>query len=366
MATPTEAQRAVYDELRRAFPWLDSLGLDPAWVQNLIATSAGAAEIAAQIRQTQQYKNRFPGLIDQKTGQQRMTEAQYIQREQEYRQLLRQYGQPVDASPASLVGFFNGEIDPNELRDRLEVYTGVVRSAQPVKDAFYVYAGIRLTDEQLYRAVVDPNGYGNDLAQYFQQETARSPIDYATYVQRATELGLEKVVSKLQELQQQGVSSWEAISKIRQLDPDFARSVMDQIFTGGTPDAPILSLHEALEAFEFAAIGGAATQAGLEMPTLERLREIRSYGQDRARMIEAYQAYGPNANLYSSAVQRARGQMFGQRDFEDAAFLGNADAQRALQSGLASEKAAGMDSGQFSFDRNQSGRFFQTGFQRRF
>lgn len=363
---PAQAQAnsaEFYAELRAQFPWIDALGFDPAWVQNLIAQASGPAEIADTIRQTPQYKKRFPGLF-RANGEQRMSEAEYFQREDDYRTLMRQYGLPTSGDPTEVSDWFNGDVDPNELKDRLDVWQGVKQMMQPAKDAFYVYAGMRLSDDDLYRAAVDP-GYKTDLTHFFDQQTTQSPIDYATFIQRSTELGLDQVKLKLQELQSQGVLAYNATASIRTIDPSFARSVMDQLYTGGHPGSPTLGLQELLQAFSFAAIGGAAKEAGLEMPTLEKLQEIRQAGIDQAKAISTYTQFGPNANLYNAAVQRARGEKFTQSDFESAAFFGNADAQRALQQGLASEQSAGLESGTFRFDQRQSGSIMQRGFLRR-
>lgn len=359
MATP---QEVFYDELRRQFPWITQLGFDPTWVQSLVASAAGAAEIVESIRNTPQYKTRFPGLF-RDNGEQRMSEAEYFARENDYRTLMHQYGLEVTGAPTELAGWFNGDVDPNELKDRLDIFQGVKQSSQPVKDAFYVYAGMNLSDDDLYRAAIDPT-YHTDLSDYYQRMTVQSPIDYATFIQRATELSLNAVVTKLSQLQSQGVLSYNATAKIREIDPAFARSVMDQLYTGGHPGQPTLGLQELLQSFQFAAIGGAAQEAGLEMPTLDRLQEIRQAGVDQAKAIQTYVQYGPNASIYNAAVQRARGVTFKQSDLENAAFFGNARSQLELQSGLKSEEAAGKSGGTFRFDTNAGGGFVQRGFRR--
>lgn len=359
------ADVAFYEELKASFPWLANIGLSPTWLQDTIASSTGAAEIVSKIRETPQYKLRFPGLR-RPDGSIRMTEAEYIRTEEGYRQLLRQYGHEVDdGDPASLSGFFAADLDANELKARLDVYKGVVESGTQVKNAFYVYAGMSVSDEDLYRAAVDPKGYGRELTEQYNSKTTLSPLDYQTWITRATEVGLQNVVSKLSELQGSGQLTSTAVQQIRALNPDFARQMMDVLHSDGGQQSQ-LSLTELLQAFEFAAIGGAATGAGLTMPTRERLQEIRAMGVERARAIEGYQNFGKNSAQYNAAVLRARGQAFTQNDFESAAFLGDATQVRNLEAGLAGEAAAGKHQGTFRFDEAPGGGFVQKGFERKF
>jgi hypothetical protein len=96
-------------------------------------------------------------------------------REEDFRTLLRQYGYDVNGrygSAASLRGFFESGMDPNELQQRLSTYRTVQESSQAMKDAFYVYAGIRVTDDDLYRALVDPSARTSLKKQYSEKVAA--------------------------------------------------------------------------------------------------------------------------------------------------------------------------------------------------
>lgn len=138
MATQPQADAFLAD-LEVRYPWMKQMGISTSWFQEAAATSSGADEIVSKIRQTPQYKARFPGLY-RKDGSMLMNEAQYLQTEASYRGLLRQYGFNVDeyATPASLMGFFDSEMDGNELQSRLQTYTTIKQSSQATKDAFYV------------------------------------------------------------------------------------------------------------------------------------------------------------------------------------------------------------------------------------
>jgi hypothetical protein len=144
-------------ELKAAYPWTEQLGLTAQWFQQTAAEATGPDEILVKIRATPQYKQLFPA-IRRTDGSLRMNEAQYLARGQDFRRLLTQHGfDPNEySSPASLVGFYEAETDPNELRDRLTVWRQIQDSGPRVKDAFYVYAGLSIELDDLFEAAVDP------------------------------------------------------------------------------------------------------------------------------------------------------------------------------------------------------------------
>jgi hypothetical protein len=362
--TPGTPGAGLLAHLEIAFPWISQIGLSAGWFQELFARAASEAEIVTQLRQTPQYKQRFPGLFAP-NGQIRMTEAQYIQQEQSYRQLLRQYGVNVEdyQTPVSLVGFFQGEVDPNELQDRLEVYKGLQEGSQAQRDAFYVYAGMDVSVDDLYEATVD-EAAGQNLRNEYNARVAAGQFDYQTFITRATEVGLANVARELTDMSARGLVSGAVVQRVLQVDPNFARQIMDSIYTGGSGDvnqSQGLALQELISSFEYAALGAAATQAGLALPDRARIAEIRASGVERARAASAYLEFGRQQGTFSAAVQRLRGSAFTQRDFEGAAFLNDARQADALARGLASEEAAGRSGGSFRFDQSRSGGLMQRG-----
>jgi hypothetical protein len=361
------AAEDFYSELRAQFPWLDQIGLDPRWFQENAAESSGAAELLVRMRQTPQYKARFPGLY-REDGSVRMTEAQYMSREQDYRTLLRQYGFDVDnqyQTPASMIGFFDSDMDPNEFQKRLQTYRDVQASSRAKKDAFYVYAGIELSDDDLYEATVDPAASQN-LVDRYNAAVAAGSMDYATWITRATEVGNRRVAETLTEMQRQGAVTGRAVQAVIGVDSAFARQIMDAIYTGGSGNVggSTLSLEDLLSSFEYAAVGAAASEAGLDLPTKERLAEIRQAGIERNQAIQAYGEYGQRKDQISAAVQRAGYDEFTQDEFERAQFLGDARLSSQLTRGLAAEEAAGQGSGEFRFSED-AGRLVQRGFTTR-
>lgn len=342
--------------LRASFPWLDQVGFTPEWFQELVADSASPAEILVKARQTPQYRARFGGMWRQ-DGSVRMNEAEYLRAEKDYRQVLTQFGYGADYQDnRSLVGFFNSEVDPNELRDRLGVYQGVQRSGAAVKDAFYVYAGIKLTDDDLYAAVVDPAARDRLVGQY-NDTVAKSPSDYSTYINRATEVGLSRASATLQQLRDSGAISSEAMQRVLRVSPDYAAKIVDVLNSGAGTASP-LSLQELVSSFEYAALGAAAVNAGLELPSKQRVGEIRSAGIDRARASQVYSEYGRSRGAYEAAAARI-GTDMSQSKFESAMFLGDATAANDFVRAMEREKAAGETGGGFGFSFDRSGRMMQ-------
>lgn len=346
----TRSSAEVFAEIAAAFPWMQQLGLTPQWFQNVAAESSSTAEIVAKLRQSPEYKLRFPS-INRADGSVRMNEAQYIAREGDFRTLLKQYGYDMSSysTPSTLGGFFDKEIDPNEFKQRLDVYQELGNSSQNTIDAFYVYAGITVSVDDLYSASVDPIAREGLSGQYVNAISG-GKFNYQTFITRATQVGNRRVADALSALQSSGAVTSEAVNKILSIDPLFGEQIVDALYTGGDPGGGgDLSLQELLSAFEYAGIGAAATNSNLVMPTRERVVEIRSAGIDRARAAEAYSSYGMNKNLWNAASMRSGGGGLTQTEFEDAAFFGDVDASAEIQRALASEKAAGVTPGGFRF-----------------
>jgi hypothetical protein len=355
----------LWAQLQELYPALRELNFTAAWMQEAIADSAGPAELAARVRQTSQYKQRFQGMY-RADGTQRWTEAEHIRRENDLRTVLRNHGVNVDAeyrSPVSLISFHESEMAPDILNDRLEIWDYVKTAGQRVKETFYGYAGLSITDDDLFESVVD-GGREQQLYTEYNQAKAALAFDYPGFIARAHELANGRVATELERLRQSGALTGQAVQRILSIDPAFGRQMMDMIYTGGTPGggtAGTLDLQTLLNAYEFSAIGAAAQEAGLVLPTRERLFEIRAAGVEREQAMKGYREYGRDQNKLAAAVARARGVGFGQTQFEAAEFLGNAGEARNLTAGINYMEAAGKGTGSFRFAEDK-GRITQLGF----
>ena len=226
-SSSTQTTNAL-DTIKQAFPWIDQLGLTKqlqTWVTQGLTSDA----IVAELRQTPQYKQRFPGIL-RPDGTMRMNEAQYLSTEDNYRQLLKQYGRPGQeySNPQDFVGLFSNDIDPNEFKQRLDTYDQIQRSSSFVKAAFYVYAGLKITDDQLYQAVANPDTFTQLTSQYQQAVTANPP-DYQTFINRATEFALSDTADKANKNFGGGSPTTQALQNT---DPAQAASRMDNLYHG--------------------------------------------------------------------------------------------------------------------------------------
>jgi hypothetical protein len=266
--------------------------------------------------------------------------------------------------PAEMIGFAEGNLSPDELRDRLQVWKGVKESGQRAREIFYVYAGLNPSDDDLYEALVDP-ARAQELYRGMNQGVANKlsgPNAFQGFIDRARQAGNSRIVNILSQARRQGATQAATIQRVMNVDPAFANQIMDSLYHGGDPSGgDFLDVTSMLDAYEFMAIGAAAEGSGLVLPTKARLAQIRAAGIERKQAIDAYAAFGLNKDRLNAAVQRARGQTFTQRDFEQSQFFGDVAAQRELEAGQAYMDAAGRQQGQFSFNRDNRGRIVQTG-----
>jgi hypothetical protein len=348
-------------------PWLQTLGISAARLKELAATSSGASELMAKLRQEDVVKRRTQAMYRADGSRRFASEAELFAWEDQVRDVLRRSGVDVDreyANPQSLIGFAESNLSPDEVRDRLQVWKGVTEAGQRAREIFYVYGGLNFSNDDLYEALVDPSK-GQELQDSVNAGVAQqlsSPNAWEAWIDRARQAGNARVVDILTQAQQMGSTTAAAVQRVINVDPAFANQIMDSIYNGGDPDAgDFLDLTAMLDAYEFMAVGAAAQGSGLELPTLERLREIRAAGVERAQAIDAYQQFGLSKDRLNGAVQRARGQQFTQADFENAQFFGDLSARQEMQAGEAYARGAGRGSGQFSFGRGKRGQFVQAG-----
>ncbi len=354
----SEDPTRLFDQLRAQFPWLEQIGVDPSWFQEVAAETGGNADaVLVRFRELPQYRSRFAGMWRQ-DGSLRMNEAQYLATEEAYRQILRQAGfdENVYARPEDLVGIFQADIDPNELNERVQIHQQVIEGSQSVRDAFYVYAGIDVSPEDLFAAVVDPTA-GANLSRQYTEAVAAQTFDYETFLRRAAEVAPQRAAA-LAEATDNDVS----FTQLQSQQPELVSQILDLLYTnGGTETNPTLSLDELLASYEEALLGAAAVNAGLDIPTKDRISEIRLAGIDRSRAQQAYLQFAQFGGSLSGAAQRRGLGEIDQVRFEDASFFGEGSAQRALTVAAASEAAAGQRQGTFQFGQDRTGRFTQAG-----
>lgn len=349
------------ETIKASFPWLENLGLT-GWLRQEIADGTDSNTIMPRVRQTPEYQAAFAG-IRRDDGTMRMNEAQFLSTQDDYRSVLRQYGIPEEKmnSAQDLAGFMESDLAPTELGERLQMYDTLKRDNGGIRDAFYLYAGIDMSEDDIYNYVVNPDARNTFDSQY-NENIATTPLDYGTWLDRAVQLGLNKVADALGELENAGVVTGDAIRRIQSTDPAFATEMMDLLYNGGSPEAAFLNTNELMLAFESAVIGGTATEQGLQTPDRDRVEQFRQNGVDRAAAQKAYSTFSSQRNLIDSTLNRAGISGFTQSDYEDAVFLQKSDPANALRKAQAQEEALGAQSGSVAIGR-QGDRLVQGGFK---
>ena len=347
------AELSEYDQYRvdtgsayvfSVFPWLEQMGLQTEIRQWLIDGLEGEALLGA-LRKTPQYQQMFP-WIKREDGTLRMTESEYLKAQTEYRRVMRQYGFEEPKNAMEYGAFFTGEVSADELKERLEVYRGIERAGRPAREAFYIYAGMKLSVDDMYEALVEPQRWAA-LESEYNVRVAQNPLDYDTWVARATEVGLQRVTDTLKAMESEGAVTGTAIERIRAINPDFAKQMMDVLYHGGDPGAGeyMESLDELMATFEEAMIGSASHSAGLGLPDKQRVARLREAGVQRSQALRRYAEFGAQKNSVAGAVKRFDGGTFGGREFEAAEWLGDAGLQGLMDRAMAQEEALGKAKG---------------------
>ena len=321
-------QTTLLEDLQAQYPWLTVIGLDQ-FVIDAIRDGANLDEVLAKVQQTSQYKARFPGLVKADGTRRFVNEAAYLREEQDYRQVLIDFGafDPNQDSAFDYLAFLDQGISPDGLRRRFTIYRNLERGSTELRDAFFVYAGMEVSVDDLYQSVVSPE-FRQTMISTYDETVAAQDLDYDTFITRATQRGLERVVETLRNMQTLGLVTGAAVSQMMSIDPNFAREMMGALFQSTGSATATMSIDELLSSFDFAMIGSAASQSGFALPSLERVEEFRIAGVDRARALRGYsQAALLQGGLesFASRFNRDRIQQFG---LESAFVLGEANATR--------------------------------------
>lgn len=343
------------------YPWIGEMGISFNQIRDWAIEGLGAEAIVQEVRNTPQWAATFTGLR-RADGTLSMNEAQYLNQRSEYKTIFRNAGFDIPDDPSAYQRLFENEVKPETLNQRTQMYVALQDAGKDEIDAFYVYAGMRVTTDDLFSAMV----YGDtSILDEYNSTVASSSLDYETWLNRAAEVGLERVVEKLEDLQRWGAVTADAVSQVRNLDPTFAKQMMGVLYNGATDDDP-LDLAALERAFEYSVIGGAATQAGLRLPDLDRVKAIRAAGIERAQVVQGYSQYALEQGRLSGMAQRAGASGFTQKDFEDAVFLQEADAVQLLERSQKLEESLAAPVGYAGHTRTDTGGIGQTGLRKRF
>lgn len=138
------------------------LGSLANWLWTQILDDVPEPEIFIKLRQTDAYKQRFPGMdVRRQNGLRTLSEHEYIQAEEGYRNVLRnvagvrpeRYDQPSD-----FLEYFSRDISVDEAGERAELWRMMTKAPAlnaRIKGLFKSYTGLsNVSDEQLFEIMV--------------------------------------------------------------------------------------------------------------------------------------------------------------------------------------------------------------------
>ena len=240
---------ALLEDIRAQYPWLTLIGLDE-YLIGVLREGATIDEALAKIRQTPQYKARFPGLLNP-DGTRRFSEGEYINEEGRYKAVLQEFNafDPNQASPFDYLGFIDNGISPEQLRQRWQVYRALERGSSELRDAMFIYAGMEVSVDDLYTSIVSTD-FREQMISTYDEAVASSDLDYETFIQRSTQRGLKRVTETLRNMQTLGLVTGAAVSQMLSIDPRFAQEMMGALFQNPGDVSRTLSIDELLSSFD--------------------------------------------------------------------------------------------------------------------
>jgi hypothetical protein len=202
------AKRSAYDLLYQQFNDLGIGGLVPD-LKSFIEEGISGPEFTLRLRQTDAYKKRFAGNAQRVAkGLRALSEAEYIGLEDQYQNVMRQYGMPESYYSRGEMGrqegfekFIAGDVSPSELEDRISTAQKRVMNANPeVAQALKTfYPGISNGDILAY--TLDPSKAIEDI----KRKVTAAEIGGA-----AVRAGLGTSVADAEYLQRYGVTKEQA------------------------------------------------------------------------------------------------------------------------------------------------------------
>lgn len=142
-------------------------------------------EIRIELRKTEEYKQRFPGIVAmQDNNLKPPSEAEYLELEKGYARVLRAYGLPEGFydDPNDFAAFISGNVSVSELEER--VVDGVVaaqQAPQEVRDALSQFYGIPNATGALAAYYLDPERSLPEIERQFRAASIAGRAQMTTF-----------------------------------------------------------------------------------------------------------------------------------------------------------------------------------------
>lgn len=208
-AAARAGRQSAYDLLFQQF---DAYGLGAlvSPLKGLIESGISPAEFTIKLRETDAYKKRFAANAARiNKGLRALSEAEYINLEDQYQDVMRRYGLPQEYYARGDMGrqegfekFIGGDVSPVELEDRVQTAQRRVLNAAPqVRDALTQFYGAEIGNGDILAYVLDPEK---------AIENIKRKVTAAEIGAGAMQAGLATGVSRAEELQRYGVTGEQA------------------------------------------------------------------------------------------------------------------------------------------------------------
>jgi hypothetical protein len=273
--TGTSAEQAerqsAYDLLYSQFKQygLESL-VEP--LKGLIVSGASPAEFTIKLRESDSYKKRFSANAQRiAKGLTALSEAEYIQLEDQYQDVMRRYGLPDTYYTKGEMGiqegfnkFLEGDVSPVELEDRISTAQKRVLNANPEVAAALKEFYPDITNADILAYTLDPK---NAI------ENIKRKVTAAEIGGAATQAGLKTGMTRAEELaaagitKQQAQTGFQTVAEVAPRGSQLAEIYKQSPYTQTTAEAEVFGLAGSVDAakqrkkltqLETAAFGGSA------------------------------------------------------------------------------------------------------------
>jgi hypothetical protein len=197
-------KKSAYDLLYQQFNDLGIGGLVPE-LKSFIEEGISPSEFTLRLRQTDSYKKRFAANAQRiAKGLRALSEAEYIGLEDQYQNVMRQYGLPENYYARGEMGrqegfekFISGDVSATELEDRISTAQRRVLNANPEVTQALKQFYPDITNADILAYTLDPK---NAI------ENIKRKVTAAEIGGAAIQSGLQTGVSRAEELRAAGVT----------------------------------------------------------------------------------------------------------------------------------------------------------------
>jgi hypothetical protein len=222
-------------------------------LKGLITTGVSPSEFTIKLRETDAYKKRFAANAQRiAKGLRSLSEAEYIELEDQYQDVMRRYGLPENYYTRGDMGrqegfekFLGGDVSPVELEDRIQTAQKRVLNANPEVAAALKQFYPDITNADILAYTLDPT---NAIEQIKRKVTA------AEIGGAAIQAGLQTGMTRAEELAAAGVTKdvaqqgFRTVADVAPRGSQLAEIYKQSPYTQTTAEAEVFGLAGSTEA----------------------------------------------------------------------------------------------------------------------